>query len=82
MARAQNELGTYNDLQIALENYRAIVTKDPAAWFAVGWLIAQLSECEVRCAKVLSEFTAADVPWRRYSSSNHANPSSAQVPNE
>lgn len=64
LARAQNELGTYNDLQVALENYRAIVTKEPAAWFAVGWLIAQLCDCEVRCIKVLSDFTATDVPWR------------------
>jgi CHAD domain-containing protein len=59
LARAQNELGTYNDLQVALENYRAIVTKEPAAW-----LIAQLCDCEVRCIKVLSDFTATDVPWR------------------
>ena len=73
LARAQNELGTYNDLQVALENYRAIVTKEPAAWFAVGWLIAQLSECEVRCTKVLSEFTAAEVPWRKVGSLHHSN---------
>jgi inorganic triphosphatase YgiF len=65
LARAQNELGTYNDLQVALENYRSIVTHDPAAWFAVGWLIAQLSDCEVRCTKVLSDFTDADVPWSK-----------------
>ncbi len=65
LARAQNELGTYNDLQVALENYRAIVTHEPAAWFAVGWLIAQLSDCEVRCTKVLSDFTEADVPWSK-----------------
>jgi len=65
LARAQNELGIYNDLQVALENYRAIVTHDPAAWFAVGWLIAQLSDCEVRCIKVLSDFTETDVPWRK-----------------
>ena len=73
LARAQNELGTYNDLQVALENYRAIVTKEPAAWFAVGWLIAQLSECEIRCTKVLSEFTAAEVPWRKVGSLHHSN---------
>ena len=65
LARAQNELGTYNDLQVALKNYRSIVTHDPAAWFAVGWLIAQLSDCEVRCTKVLSDFTDADVPWSK-----------------
>ena len=73
LARAQNELGTYNDLQVALENYRAIVTHDPAAWFAVGWLIAQLSDCEVRCIKVLSEFTETDVPWRKAVISNQPN---------
>jgi inorganic triphosphatase YgiF len=73
LARAQNELGTYNDLQVALENYRAIVTHDPAAWFAVGWLIAQLSDCEVRCIKVLSDFTETDVPWRKAVISNQPN---------
>jgi len=73
LARAQNELGTYNDLQVALENYRAIVTHDPAAWFAVGWLIAQLSDCEVRCIKVLSDFTETDVPWRKTVISNQPN---------
>jgi CHAD domain-containing protein len=73
LARAQNELGTYNDLQVALENYRAIVTHDPDAWFAVGWLIAQLSDCEVRCIKVLSDFTETDVPWRKVVISNQPN---------
>ena len=73
LARAQNELGIYNDLQVALENYRAIVTHDPAAWFAVGWLSAQLSDCEVRCIKVLSDFTETDVPWRKTVISNQPN---------
>ena len=77
LARAQNELGTYNDLQVALENYRSIVTHDPAAWFAVGWLIAQLSDCEVRCTKVLSDFTDADVPWRKAMVLNQSTPLSA-----
>ena len=76
LARAQNELGTYNDLQVALENYRAIVTKEPAAWFAVGWLIAQLSECEARCTQVLSDFTATDIPWRKAANLHHDNLSS------
>jgi len=77
LARAQTELGTYNDLQVALENYRAIVTHDPAAWFAVGWLIAQLSDCEVRCIKVLSDFTETDVPWRKAVILNQPTPSAA-----
>lgn len=77
LARAQNELGTYNDLQVALENYRSIVTHDPAAWFAVGWLIAQLSDCEVRCTKVLSDFTEADVPWSKAIILNQPTPFSA-----
>jgi len=82
LARAQNELGTYNDLQVALENYRAIVTHDPAAWFAVGWLIAQLSECEVRCIKVLSDFTQTNVPWRKAMSLDQLNPLPAAVSDE
>ena len=77
LARAQNELGTYNDLQVALENYRAIVTTEPTAWFAVGWLIAQLSACEARCTKVLSEFTTTDVPWLKVGSLNDSHPVAA-----
>jgi inorganic triphosphatase YgiF len=77
LTRAQNELGTYNDLQVALENYRAIVTTEPTAWFAVGWLIAQLSACEARCTKVLSEFTTTDVPWLKVGSLNDSHPVAA-----
>jgi len=33
-------------------------------------LIAQLSDCEVRCIKVLSDFTETDVPWRKAVISN------------
>jgi hypothetical protein len=57
-----------------LENYRAIVTTEPTAWFAVGWLIAQLSACEARCTKVLSEFTTTDVPWLKVGSLNDSHP--------
>lgn len=82
LARAQNELGTYNDLQVALENYRAIANKEPTAWFAVGWLIAQLGECETRCRKVLSEFVSTDIPLRKSKNLEQPNPSSAATCNE
>jgi len=72
LAATQNELGTYNDFQVALENYRQLVAVDPAAWFAVGWLQAQLHESELRCAKVLSDFVESKAPWSKTVEANHS----------
>ena len=57
-----NDLGEYNDLRVAIEAYRGISEVDPRAWFAIGWLIAQLSKAERRCIKALAVFQAAKDP--------------------
>jgi len=62
LASALNELGEYNDLQVAIEAYRGISEIDSRAWFAVGWLKAQLPKSESRCIKALAIFHAAEDP--------------------
>jgi len=43
-ATAQRVLGEVNDLHTARDGYQALVARDPAAWFAVGWVTARLAE--------------------------------------
>jgi triphosphatase len=62
LASALNELGEYNDLQVAIEAYRGISEIDSRAWFAIGWLKAQLPKSESRCMKALAAFHAAEDP--------------------
>lgn len=57
-----NDLGEYNDLIVAIEAYRGISEVEPRAWFAIGWLMAQLSKAERRCIKALEAFNAAKDP--------------------
>ena len=59
---ALDELGEYNDLQVAIEAYRGISEIDSRAWFAIGWLKAQLPKSESRCVKALAAFQAAEDP--------------------
>jgi hypothetical protein len=59
-----NDLGEYNDLRVAIEAYRSISEVDPRAWFAIGWLMAQLSKAERRCIKALAVFQAAKDPCK------------------
>jgi CHAD domain-containing protein len=59
-----NDLGEYNDLRVAIEAYRGIAGVDPRAWFAIGWLMAQLSKAERRCIKALAVFQAAKDPCK------------------
>ena len=59
---ALDELGEYNDLQVAIEAYRGISEIDSRAWFAIGWLKAQLPKSESRCVKALAAFHAAEDP--------------------
>ncbi|MCY4756386.1 CYTH and CHAD domain-containing protein [Pelomonas aquatica] len=44
LAAAQLGLGEINDLGVARAHYQALVARDPAAWFAVGWLTARIAE--------------------------------------
>ena len=55
LAAAQQCLGEINDLVVAREHYQALVSSEPAAWFAVGWLTARLAEARVRARGELDQ---------------------------
>ncbi len=50
---AQDGLGRYNDVCVAIELYRRAAQDDPQAWFAVGWLSARRDAVAVECAAAL-----------------------------
>ena len=61
---AQEALGEYNDLLVARDMYRqAAAQGQPAAWFAVGWLSAQVPSGAKGCRKSLSRVADAPVFW-------------------
>jgi CHAD domain-containing protein len=53
LAAAQQSLGRINDLAVARAAYQGLVARDPAAWFAVGWLTARLAEARDRAREEL-----------------------------
>lgn len=60
LAAAQQALGEINDLVVARDRYQALVTADPAAWFAVGWLTARLAEARERARDELGHLAAVE----------------------
>ena len=58
-----DDLGEYNDLRVAIEAYRGISEVNPRAWFAIGWMMAQLPKAERRCIKALAAFHAVEDPF-------------------
>ncbi|MFT7776493.1 CHAD domain-containing protein [Roseateles sp.] len=58
LAAAQLALGEINDLVLVRDRYRARVSNDPAAWFAVGWLSARLVEARGRARDQLAVLLA------------------------
>jgi len=62
---AQDELGHYMDLVVALHLAHEVVDAgDARAWFNVGWLKAQLPGAVARCAKALRRVAGARPFWR------------------
>ncbi|MFA7505165.1 MAG: CYTH and CHAD domain-containing protein [Burkholderiaceae bacterium] len=39
----QERMGRLNDLFVARSRYQSLVEEEPGAWFAVGWLVAQIN---------------------------------------
>ena len=60
LAAAQQALGEINDLVVARERYQALVARDPAAWFAVGWLVARLADARERARGELGRLAAVE----------------------
>ncbi len=62
---AQDELGHYMDLSVALRLAHDVIDAgDARAWFNVGWLKAQQPRTVGRCAKALRKVAAARPFWR------------------
>jgi CHAD domain-containing protein len=59
----QEALGLYNDQLMALEVYRGLAQRDPAAWFGVGWLTARGSANAAQCQRELEQFAKAKPFW-------------------
>jgi len=64
LAPAQDVLGTLNDLGVAIELYREVVTVDPTAWFAVGWLTSRRAAVVKQCVGPLRDAADAKRYWR------------------
>lgn len=65
LQRAQEALGTYNDLCVAQQAFRAHADGDPRAWFAVGWLQARRGAQVAEAAKALRRLARAPAFWKR-----------------
>lgn len=65
LARAQEALGSANDLGNAIAAYQQAVAKDPSAWFAVGWLSAQRSSVLENCQQSLGRLERIARNWGR-----------------
>lgn len=62
LARLQDRMGELNDLFLARQRYQALVAADAAAWFALGWLAARLSEVRAQARAELGRLTRSEVP--------------------
>ena len=61
---AQDALGRFNDTVVALRSYREVVGSDPQAWFAVGWLSAQLPAMARDCRKAVGRLEQVERFWK------------------
>ena len=63
LKKAQQQLGVFNDTVVALAHCRGLAERDPAAWFAVGWLSARHATLLPGCAEALQRLARARPPW-------------------
>ncbi len=65
MSEAQDELGTLNDERTAADAWRSDAERQPAAWFAAGWLTARQDESARRCEAALGRVARARRFWKK-----------------
>jgi len=65
LPRLQESLGAYNDLCVASEAYRAALSGDARAWFALGWIAARRAAAVEACGRALGKFAKAKPFWDR-----------------
>jgi CHAD domain-containing protein len=62
LASIQERMGELNDLFVARKRYRSLVDSDPAAWFALGWLAAQIPQVRLLAKPELERLARTDPP--------------------
>ena len=60
----QDAMGLYNDELMALEAYRRLAQRDPAALFGVGWFTGRRAANAARCERELERLAKAKPFWR------------------
>jgi triphosphatase len=61
---AQERLGEFNDVCVAVAAYRPLAATEPRAWFALGWLAARRTAVLALCSSELGRFRKAEPFWR------------------
>lgn len=64
LAGAQATLGNYCDLLTARDLWRHACQLDPQAWFAVGWISAELGRLQPTVVKMLKRLAKIEKRWR------------------
>lgn len=64
LAQAQTSLGQFCDFLVARDLWSKAVEQDPRAWFAVGWLSAEITTAEPECHRSLKRMGKIDRRWR------------------
>ena len=64
LAAIQERMGELNDLFVARSHYQALVSTDPAAWFALGWIAARIELIRSLAKPELARLADADPPRR------------------
>jgi triphosphatase len=64
LATIQELMGELNDLFGARQRYQALVATEPAAWFALGWLAARISEVRAQANQALGRVARTAIPSR------------------
>jgi CHAD domain-containing protein len=65
LAVVQDRMGELNDLMVARERYQRILESDPAAWFALGWVAARITEVRALAKPALERLANMRAPRAR-----------------
>ncbi|MBA3598441.1 MAG: CHAD domain-containing protein [Methylibium sp.] len=63
LRRAQERLGEFNDVCVAVAAYRLLASSEPRAWFALGWLAARRAVVLAAAGKELERLRKAQPFW-------------------
>ncbi|WP_036251129.1 CHAD domain-containing protein, partial [Methylibium sp. T29] len=63
LREAQEHLGEFNDVCVALAAYRPLVPQQPQTWFALGWLAARREATLAACSRSLKRLRKARPFW-------------------